>query len=186
MQTVSSDRAPDQLAADRRLSGARRGALPALSRDRARAGRARLPGRTQHLAVRDVPAHHRAVQSFGVRLGRARRGAAQPGAAVDRADVGRARCRRLRAGAAQCQPRGAGRGAVDPQPGASRAGSRVSASTSSRRKTTAPASWRASRCRRCRPPTAASVAAATGLGAGREARSRGHAVMTRIAGRPLR
>ena len=44
---------------------------------------------------------------------------------------GRARRRRVRAGAAQCQPRGARGRASDAQPGASRACSRVSASASS-------------------------------------------------------
>ena len=63
--------------------------------------------------------------SAGSALGAA---AAQSGAAVDRADVGRDRRRRLRAGAAQrrsCRARG---GAADPQPGAARAGNRLTAS----------------------------------------------------------
>src|SRR5262249_1137339 len=58
---IRSDRPPDQLAADRRSPGGRRGAVRALSRDRACSGVARLPGRAEHLAVHDVPCGDRTL-----------------------------------------------------------------------------------------------------------------------------
>src|SRR5262249_33803553 len=71
---VSAYRAPDQLAFAPRPALARRGALSTLSRNRIRAGIARLSGRPRHLAMRDVSAGDRAVQLFRIRLDGARRG----------------------------------------------------------------------------------------------------------------
>src|SRR6476646_1516413 len=70
-ETVSSERAGDKLAADRRTLLDRLRALHALSRGRAIDGRTCLPGRTKHVALLYAPDHHRAVHVFRFWLGRA-------------------------------------------------------------------------------------------------------------------
>src|SRR5271165_1475566 len=84
ISAVSSDRAGDELAPDRRLSLARGSTLSSLSRGREFAVGVGVPSRARHVVVRDAAAGDELVQAFGIRLVRHRPRIAQSDAPLDR------------------------------------------------------------------------------------------------------